>query len=492
MKSNRSCPASVFRSTTLAAGIIVLLTAAPGLAQTGAQPAPPKAVTAPQVVVPPIVVDVPPVTVQLPDRKLFEEVQAAVARAQETVRPEILELQALKAATAVDTLRPEMLALEAQLEASRWALDFQQGRVVTTGQGSGRGFSTLVYSSESGSYDAGLSMLDAEHWQRAIEQFDRVIKAGKTRVDGALYWKAYALDRLGERNEALSTLQELQKSYPGSRWLNDAKALEIEVRQHAGQPVKPEDHADEDLKLLAINSLMQTDPDRAVPMLQQVIKGRNSLKVKERALFVLAQNNSPQARNAVAEIARGGANPDLQMKAVRYLGMGSRGRDEANAQLLADLYASTSDVDIKREIIRTLGSARDVDRLMQIAKTEQSSELRGEAIRYLGNLSRGSTFYAVTADRATLLSPRRPLAQTEARNVDPKAIADALVQMYKTEKDPSVKKQIISTLHSQQNAKAMVDLARAESDLTMKREIVSRLATMKSKEATDYMLEILK
>jgi len=35
-------------------------------------------------------------------------------------------------------------------------------------------------------------------------------------------------------------------------------------------------------------------------------------------------------------------------------------------------------------------------------------------------------------------------------------------------------------------------MARAEKDPAMKREIVSRLSNMRSKEATDYLLELLK
>jgi phenylpyruvate tautomerase PptA (4-oxalocrotonate tautomerase family) len=42
------------------------------------------------------------------------------------------------------------------------------------------------------------------------------------------------------------------------------------------------------------------------------------------------------------------------------------------------------------------------------------------------------------------------------------------------------------------DAKALVDLARKESDPAMKRTIVERLTMMHSKEATDYMMELLK
>jgi len=37
--------------------------------------------------------------------------------------------------------------------------------------------------------------------------------------------------RLARRDEALATIAELRKAFPNSRWLDDAKALEVEVRQ---------------------------------------------------------------------------------------------------------------------------------------------------------------------------------------------------------------------------------------------------------------------
>ena len=72
------------------------------------------------------------------------------------------------------------------------------------------------------------------------------------------------------------------------------------------------------------------------------------------------------------------------------------------------------------------------------------------------------------------------------------ATGDALVSLYTSESDPAAKRAIVDSLHSERNAKALVDLARKESDPAMKREIVARLSRMKSKEAADYLMELLK
>src|SRR5262249_19809798 len=134
--------------------------------------------------------------------------------------------------------------------------------------------------------------------------------------DGALYWKAYALIKLNRRQEALATMADLRKAYASSRWLDDIKSLEVE----AGKPVSPESESDEELKLLALNGLMQTEPERAFPILESLLKSAQSPKLKKQAIFVLAQSSLPQAQTLLEQIARGSANPDLQLKAIQNVG----------------------------------------------------------------------------------------------------------------------------------------------------------------------------
>src|ERR1700722_6347035 len=84
---------------------------------------------------------------------------------------------------------------------------------------------------EDGLYQRAQTALDNHRWQEAFDGFTEVIARGGSRVEGALYWKAYALNKLGRRDEALAAIAELRKSYAGSRWLEDAKVLEMETRQ---------------------------------------------------------------------------------------------------------------------------------------------------------------------------------------------------------------------------------------------------------------------
>lgn len=307
-------------------------------------------------------------------------------------------------------------------------------------------------------YRSGTRAIDKRQYETAISAFDRVVENKDARADGALYWKAYAQNKLGRRDQALATLAQLQKDYARSRWLNDAKALEIEVRQATGRPVSPDAESDEDLKLLAINGLMSNDAERAVPLLQKVLADpKASPRVKERALFVVAQSHDSRARDIITRVAKGGdANPDMQLKAVEYLGMFSRG----NGQALVDIYNGNGDPAVKRAVLRGLMMSGDAETVMSLQKSEKSPELRREGIQMLGMMRREKT-------------------------------ADALASMYQSETDPGVKKAIVEALFIQQSAKPLIDIARKETNPELKKELVQRLATMRSKEANDYMLEIL-
>ncbi len=90
-------------------------------------------------------------------------------------------------------------------------------------------------------------------------------------------------------------------------------------------------------------------------------------------------------------------------------------------------------------------------------------------------------------DSALRVAAIRQLGQT--RHAD---ATTALASIYASDATPEVRKAVINALFMQQNAKALVDLARAEKNPEMKRDIVSKLSSMKSKEATDYLLELLK
>src|SRR5207245_7435286 len=222
-------------------------------------------------------------------------------------------------------------------------------------------------------YDEGREALDDDRYDRAEVKFDQLAQMNGPQTDAALYWKAYGQNRLGKKAAALATIAELKTKYAQSRWKKDAEALEIEVRQGTGPAVHPENQNDDDLKMLAIQGLINSEPERAMPLLEQVLNGSASPKEKSKALFVLAQSGSPQGREIIARIAKGQSNPDLQRKAVEYLGL--FGGPESH-KTLADIYASSGDASVRRAILRSYMISGDRERIFAAAKSEKDESVR--------------------------------------------------------------------------------------------------------------------
>ena len=116
-------------------------------------------------------------------------------------------------------------------------------------------------------------------------------------------------------------------------------------------------------------------------------------------------------------------------------------------------------MEIKRQILQSLFVSGSVERITELARGEKDHDLRLSAIQKLGIMGRKT--------------------------------GDTLVSIYGTEKETDIRKEILKALFVQDNAKALVEIARKETDPALKREAVSKLSIMRSKEATDFMMEIL-
>lgn len=310
----------------------------------------------------------------------------------------------------------------------------------------------------------GLFLLDSHHWAEAAQEFGRIAAKGGAQGEEALYWKAYALNKAERPVEALAAVAELRKAYPVSRWLPDAAALEMEIKQGAGQSVKPENLPDEELKLLALNSVMRSDPERAVPTVESLLKEAHSLALKREALYVLAQSDSPKAQELLEWIARGGMNAelkttDLQVTAVRYLAQQKRPQGKL-AQTLFEIYNSTSDADVKREAVNGLTAIGDTVYLRQISTPEARQAMLATALERLQQ--------AMQANRARAM----------------------IVADYQAQQDRTAKQGIIDA--QQKNGTALIAIARVETDPYFKKRIVEHLIDLNTPEAKEYLLEILK
>ena len=117
--------------------------------------------------------------------------------------------------------------------------------------------------------------------------------------------------------------------------------------------------------------------------LLQLYTSETNMEIKQALLRVFAESNDPRAQAKLYEIARGNESAELRGYAIRRLGE----KDDATVSQLVSLYDAEQNMQIKMSILRAFGESRQkvaVRKLMTIARNDQSLELRKAAIRYLG------------------------------------------------------------------------------------------------------------
>ncbi len=240
-------------------------------------------------------------------------------------------------------------------------------------------------------YAKGTAALDTARYEKALEAFAEAAALKGLKADSALYWKAFSEYKAQALQAALESLKDMQKSFPDSRWLEQAMALELEVKGAMGKPVSPAATPDEELKLLALNSLLNSDAEQALPMLEKMINSQQSVRLKKRALFVVSQSKSPKARGILASVAKGSSDPELQLEALVYLQMFGGAEEK---KLLSDVYGSSKDRDVKVRVIDALSAQGDAATLVDMARKETDPAMRKRIVERLSRMkSKEATDY---------------------------------------------------------------------------------------------------
>jgi tetratricopeptide (TPR) repeat protein len=240
-------------------------------------------------------------------------------------------------------------------------------------------------------YAKGTSALDMARYERALEAFAEAAALKGAKADSALYWKAFSEYKVDARRAALESLKQMQKNFPDSRWLEQALALELEVKASMGEPVAPAATPDEELKLLALNGLLHTDSEQALPMLEKMINGPQSVRLKKRALFVVSQSKSPKAREILTSVAKASPDPDLQIEALEYLQILGGAEDK---KVLSDIYSVSKDRDVKVRLIDVLFVQGDARTLVDMARKETDPAMRKRIVERLSRMrSKDATDY---------------------------------------------------------------------------------------------------
>jgi HEAT repeat protein len=195
----------------------------------------------------------------------------------------------------------------------------------------------------------------------------------------AMYWQAHALYRLGstpDLQEALQVLERLKEKYPSARMRSghaDVKELRVRIagvlsqRGRGGDEIVRRalteaqdvcDSEEQQVRAAALNALMQTDPDAAVPLAQKMLAKRDdcSRELRRSAVFLLGNKRDPQSVATLVSVAKGDPSLDVRSSAIEYLG---RIPGDESFRALDELARTSNEERIQQVAVRALARHAD-------------------------------------------------------------------------------------------------------------------------------------
>jgi HEAT repeat protein len=399
-------------------------------------------------------------------------------------------------------------------------------------------------------YKAAREALNARRWQEAARRFEALRsehpKSGY--VPDSYYYQAFALSREGTRaslGQAIELLKIQQQDYPKAATGQDAAELRVRVEgqlarqgdassaaaiaQQASQPCQ----GDQEVRLAALGALLNMNAERAVPILQEVLKNRDecSVELRRRAVFLLAQKmndssvailldlaqrnpdpdpevrkqavfwlsqvETPAALAALESILKDGKDPELQQTALFAI---SQHGDEAAVKVLRS-YAERTDApkELREKAIFWIGQSQEAGGpryLMDLYGRLQDPDLKERTIMAVaqgGGDEARSWLLARATDRSESVDVRKNAlfwaGQTGALG------ADELGKLYRSLDAPELKKQVIFVA-SQEDEKGAVDflmdVARTEKDKDLRQNAIFWLGQSKDPRVADFLLGLIR
>ena len=370
---------------------------------------------------------------------------------------------------------------------------------------------TLAFTTPaSDDFSKGTLALDQQHWQDAITSFDRIISSHGQRAAEALYWKSYALNKLGRSNLVSATCGQLHTTYPHSTWNRDCSTLsanQLDPGIYAGGQHPLPDGSTYFVPQPNDNGIYRRFPPNVslnTDQLRDLQKELQNIHVETGPNADQLRDLQRQFQNMHIDAGLNGAQlRELQKLQTMHIDAGP------NADQLRDLQrqlqsmhvetglATGSDADLKMLALNSLLQRNPAQALPAIRNiltgANSSPQLKQRAITALA-MNQSPESQTLLRDVATgKIAPEEQRQAIQMLGVfQGKRADDTLAEIYRDSPNHDTKEAAITSLFIAGDATRLVDLARNEKDLTLKHDIVTKLALMHDKAATDYMLELLK
>ncbi|MFL5550199.1 MAG: HEAT repeat domain-containing protein [Gemmatimonadaceae bacterium] len=399
-------------------------------------------------------------------------------------------------------------------------------------------------------YRLAREALNRGEYRRAAQLFGDISQKFPNSVyaSDARYWRAFALYRIGGVNDlrdALNALQDSGRSYRQASLQTDAPVLATRIRGAlaakgdadarkmvnvaAAQPGGACDREDLAVRVEALNSLGQTDPESTTPILRRLLARRDecSAGLRRAALYLLGRRTDAEAQSLVIGAARNDPDVRVRAEALRFLAAMpgdqaistieemARTPDNDELQRAAVGALGRSDSPRARQSLRNIIERSDVNEKLRIAALSsidaehagdngayirslyprlETKSLRAAAIRSvarIGGPDNDQWLLSIVRNQSEPADVRATALRYAGRSTIP--IGD-LTKMYDVAGDRPLREQLISLYSRRTEPEAtdkLLDIARAGTDPDMRRYAISALSRKNDPRTKKLLLEII-
>src|SRR5207244_2175792 len=211
------------------------------------------------------------------------------------------------------------------------------------------------------------------------------------RAADALYWSAFALYKNDDLDHARSLLVTRQRRYAKAATMHDGDALLARIQtalarqgdsgaaawlaEHAreaggptGKPPKGEsptgapgagqasctsEDDEDDVRVAALNGLLQMDAANALPILKKVLARRDpcSAGLRRKAVFIVSQKRDTETENILLDVAQHDPDAEVRQQGVFWL---SQVPTDRSVNMLDSILRTTDDEELREKAIFAL------------------------------------------------------------------------------------------------------------------------------------------
>ncbi|MDT8342275.1 MAG: HEAT repeat domain-containing protein [Longimicrobiales bacterium] len=394
--------------------------------------------------------------------------------------------------------------------------------------------------------------LNREAYQEAARLFMDLRRRHprSTYVGDSYYFEALARYRDasgGSLQQAQRLLGEQRELFPDAATARDAAALAARITADAARRGDPEarvavrrqarQSCEEEgggVRAAALSALLQMEPDRALPILEELLRDRGACaaQLRRQAVFLLSQADSERAVDLLLELAHTNPDPDPEVREAAVFWLSQSSSPRARQALVAILESGDAPPQIQERALFALGQTDTPESravLERYARDGASpAELREAAIFWLGQTPGGSgalreiygtltdpdlkerALFGIgeaggAADREWLLE--RALDTSESTEVRRAALFWAgqsgvepsrVVRIYRGTDDVELKEHALFVLSQTSSADqaaavdAMMDIAQTETDPKLRERAVFWLGQTDDPRVPEFLLRLVR